>query len=301
MEQGADPHVVAPETCNFEPSFMHDENAELNTKPIRFSGKTAIECLLAAKRVLTQADPDAWGKGIDDIGRALTILSEARSPPGMAKIPVSEGVVDTWAAVLADAQSADVAIRALAGPEGRERGRAAEGGKVLHAHSVVLRAASPVLAAMLSKGMREGERKEIDLEDCGYREVQVLLSLMYTSSLPGDEEEPSAHTLLEALRLAHRWQARQVVEILEAGLAKALKKETLEPILEEALALGLPRLSQACKVFISNNDQLMRSKLAPRGQGFRSAAVRSEVARVLKCDVSGGGSDGGADKRRRLP
>merc|ERR1719482_449153 len=56
------------------------------------------------------------------------------------------------------------------------------------AHSLLLSQASPVVAAMLASGMREGESREISLPQ-SLRVVELFLALIHTGCLP---ENPAA-------------------------------------------------------------------------------------------------------------
>jgi len=89
---------------------------------------------------------------------------------------VPEAVVQTWERCWQDRSSADVD---LVSPDGLSK-----------AHSLVLCAASPVLAAMLSSSMLEGRARKIPV-DSAVRVVDMLLFVMYTGCLPEEEpEEP---------------------------------------------------------------------------------------------------------------
>lgn len=306
MTQGADPHVVAPITCNSRQCWQGGEGEV--TEGVRFAGKTAIECLLSTKAVVAQAKGD-WEEELETIDRALDIVSRPLSSRDCTRVPVCERVVDTWATVMADSASADVVIYTR--PEDCQPtyysavsavGAACAAGSFagqVNAHSNVLRAASPVLSAMLSQvRMREGARREITLEDCSIEAVQVLVSLIYTASLPADEAEPEVSTLLEALALAHRWQVQHVVEILAQAVAKRLDDvHDFEAATETALQLNLAELLAACRAFIVAHGHHMRARL--RGKGFRLPAVRAEVARALGCEDPDAGVAGGGRKRRR--
>ena len=67
----------------------------------------------------------------------------------------------------------------------------------LLAHAGILRAASPVLDAMLSGCMQEAAGRQLHVENATSMAVKVFLALMYTGSLPLDLE-PTCHTILEA-------------------------------------------------------------------------------------------------------
>merc|ERR1712014_529338 len=85
------------------------------------------------------------------------------------------------------------------------------------AHAAVLSKASPVLAAMLTTGMCEGQQRRIELKDVSSESVRLFLGLVYTGTTTMDFGQSEA---LAALDLAHRWQATIVVGMLENALAE---------------------------------------------------------------------------------
>jgi len=315
VRRGAHPHVVAPSTCDLalpgtyfqdsdeenegEEDKEEDDEDDIDRLEVSFAGKTAMVSLLEYKRVIFSFNDEAeWAvESARRIDRALEIVASAGRWGEASRVLVPEPMLDTWAAVLADTSTADVVIRTCA-PHGQ--GSVAHAGdRQVRAHSSVLRAASPVLNAMLSQSaMCEGTRKEIALEDCSPDGVKVILALIYTSSLPGDDEEPSVETLMEALSLAHRWHVRHVVEMLEGMLASRLNIQSFEQIMELALRLDLSKLLQAGRTFIAANHQKFRTMLHPSQPQFRSVGVRAEVERALGYHARG--LQGGEKKRRRV-
>jgi len=312
MEQGADPHIIAPKTCDDSRSWEHDDDADLATPGVHFAEKNAVTCLLSAKRVVTLAMAEGdWSRKVERIDRALDLVSRASRRRDFARASVSERVLDTWAGVLADTSTADVAILVqeepgALGKEGRERERGqvnpGGGGAKIHAHSAVLRAASPVLAAMLSQGMREGDRREISVRDCSRAAVKVLLALLYTSGLPAELADASADTLIEAMTLAHRWNVQHVVQMLAPAIAKVLDPQVIESAMEVAMSLNMTKLLHDCRQFVIAHEREMRARLMGRGPkglpAFRLPVVRAEVTRLLRIDPSY--AESAPSKRMRL-
>jgi len=294
MERGADPNAAAPFSCNVQKFwYLEKRGQRKETKTLVFFGKSALQCLLAAERAIKMTDAGEWKEDLEAIDEAIEILSSSNI---RASLAVSEGVVETWESVLADAESADVAILV----EGADDGAAAE--RVL-VHSAVLRGASPVLRAMLATtGMREGARKVIEVKGCSLAALRLLLSLVYTGAVVG--EEPSAAAMLVALDLAHRWQVLHVVQMLAGALQRRLDADGLEPILDAALRFQLPSLLSACRAFISSHASELQMRLgkealaAAAGPAAGCSAARAELLRVL-----GGARDGAqsAPSQRKQP
>eukprot|EP00443_Scrippsiella_acuminata_P120015 CAMPEP_0115752796 /NCGR_PEP_ID=MMETSP0272-20121206/95984_1 /TAXON_ID=71861 /ORGANISM="Scrippsiella trochoidea, Strain CCMP3099" /LENGTH=385 /DNA_ID=CAMNT_0003198073 /DNA_START=41 /DNA_END=1196 /DNA_ORIENTATION=- len=265
VRRGAHPHVVAPSTCDLalpgtyfqdsdeenegEEDKEEDDEDDIDRLEVSFAGKTAMVSLLEYKRVIFSFNDEAeWAvESARRIDRALEIVASAGRWGEASRVLVPEPMLDV--------------IRTCA-PHGQ--GSVAHAGdRQVRAHSSVLRAASP-------------SRKEIALEDCSPDGVKVILALIYTSSLPGDDEEPSVETLMEALSLAHRWHVRHVVEMLEGMLASRLNIQSFEQIMELALRLDLSKLLQAGRTFIAANHQKFRTMLHPSQPQFRSVGVRVE-------------------------
>merc|ERR1712217_1020215 len=183
-------------------SFLYgydEQNAAMFTEYIDFDGKTAVECVLASKRVVQAADDDGDCKDkvssmLSNINQALRRLFSCNGQNNITRVPVAESILDMWSKVLADTSSSDVVIQIH--PEKNEDISGKPPKEKVHAHSNVLRAASPVLCAMLSSEMREASTRSIVVQDCGLNALKLLLSLMYSGSLPAEEEDPSLSTML---------------------------------------------------------------------------------------------------------
>jgi len=244
LEQGADPHITASEDYGGW-ILGRSDMAQDDVFHVQLGGTSAVSGLLAAKRGLRLAEAQnvVWRAGFEKIGRALDLVSQAGTWRGdVARASVSERVLETWAGVLADVSTADTVILA-------QEKDASDAGDGIRAHSAVLRAASPVLAAMLSPGMREGDRQEIFVRGCSQAAVKVVLAVLYTSGLPGDMADLHADTLIEAMSLAHRWSAQHAVHILGTAIGKALDARVIESAMEVARLLNVPTLLTDCKRF----------------------------------------------------
>mmetsp|Transcript_99105 Transcript_99105/g.275961 ORF Transcript_99105/g.275961 Transcript_99105/m.275961 type:complete len:389 (-) Transcript_99105:120-1286(-) len=295
MRCGADPHVVAPRQCDVS-RWWGGERGGDSMKPISFAGRSAFECLLAAKRSikLRHQDPNDeadWTDELKAVDEAVEILSKSSGATSTA-IAVPEGVVATWESALADTASADVVIR-ISSPGFKEEE------EEVQAHSAVLQGASAVLKAMLStQSMSEGAQKAIKVVGCTAQAVRLLLALVYTGTVSSADEGPDVSTILSTLDLAHRWQLLHVVQMLASAASQRVDAEHFEAALDAALRLELPPLLSACRAFAASHARDMRTRLTPRGgaaAGFQSAAVRAEVEKVL----SGEGAEGGIPQKRR--
>jgi len=324
MRSGADPHIVAPKQCDVS-RWWGGERGGDSMKPISFAGRSAFECLLAAKRSIklkTQdpSDDADWTDELKAVDEAVDILSRpcCTSPT----VPVHEDVVATWETVLDDSSFADVTIRVVPATSSDSPCRGiTNGGGVqdnledasldvveVRAHSAVLGAASSVLKAMLStQGMKEGAQRAIEVTDTSVQTVRLLLSLVYTGSIwatGSDEEEPNFATLLQALDLAHRWQLLHVVQLLEQAGARRIDAETFEVAYDVALRLELPKLLSACRSFATAPKMLSKARLAARGNASTvTAAVRADLEALLNFEGDGSAASnagtGHATKRRR--
>ncbi|CAJ1394028.1 unnamed protein product [Effrenium voratum] len=255
LENGASPDIVAPESCIRCLSWRWFEKDEW-TEDVIPAGKSGVETLLAVKRALLKSESTtpkaAVHKKIQDVDKALVTLFSSDQRLESPKATVPEELLEMWARLLADSSTADLRI-CISGSTGEV--------SELNAHSVVLRAASPVLNAMLSGCMQEASGR-VSVENVSLAAAKVLLSLMYTGSLPLDLDAQST-VVLEAMCLAHRWQVQYVVHILVSAAEKALTPETFEPTADCAIRLQLPELLAICRSFA--NARKRASAAVPPG------------------------------------
>jgi len=281
LEHGASPYIVAPSSCDGLRYFSCGSgDAMVKTNVVSFAGKTAVECLLAIERVIKGMDEyeKDWSREMTNLSKALNILFQTHSS-GASKVLIHEPILDMWARVLANSGTSDVVISVQRNGDGV--GRPSETGEV-HAHRAVLCEASPVLGAMLAGSMREGAQQRITLDDCSLAATKMLLSLLYTGSIPG-EDEPTVATMLDALMLGHRWQIQHVIDMLVSAIATRLDFEHFEAVTAVALRLQVVEFVSACTAFIAGHADEMQAKLGKKGKlGFTDPAVIAEVHRTLK-------------------
>lgn len=254
LEQGASPDLPAPESCIRCLSWRWFEKDDW-TEDVIPARKTGLETLLAVKRALLKSESltqkSAVQKKIQDVDKALLTLFSEHSKTDSQKAPVPEELLEMWARFLGDTTTADV--RMIVCKTGEETSA------TVPAHLGVLCAASPVLNAMLSGCMQEASAKEVSLEHVSVLAVKVLLSLMYTGSLPMDFDTQS-QTILEALDLAHRWQVHYVVQILVSAAEKQLTLENFEALAEASVRLQLQQLQDICRTFANARKLELRAK-----------------------------------------
>jgi len=293
--RGASPHIIAPETCDNPRCWSlggEDDGDAQDTNMVIFAGKTALQCLLSLENEIRALEDweKNWARDISVIERSLNTLLSANRPAteSISKLQIHEGVLDMWERILQNADASDVVI-SLKGQDssGSETGE-------VYGHRVVLCEASPVLKAMLTGSMREGIQQKITLEGCSSTAVRLLLALLYTGSVPGDEE-PCLTNLLDALELGHRWQVQHVVDILTSAAMKRLGMHSLEAVLGVALRMQDMELLSVCRSFISGHAKEVSTKLAARSKGFTDQAVVAEIHRTL----AGGTTDAGSRAKKR--
>ena len=175
-----------------------------------------------------------------------TFLPETQ--PSRNKLAIDEGIVDLWENLLLATDSHDLTIDTAEGP--------------VTAHAQMLKAASPVVRAMLESSMKERHTQRVQLNDTPREAVALLLEILYTCS---SQNEPDYKTVLAALDLAHRWQVQVVVRILGELLEQMITDESFASIAEHAALKGLEALKKACQKFGAESkviqDQLKKDTL----------------------------------------
>ena len=108
-----------------------------------------------------------WTETLALLDALLRYFDEAaRHAPEPERVRVAESVVARWESFLQDSQSHDVTLLCV-------------GDEAVTAHARMLELASPVLAAMLSSPLVEGQSKSIPLPDCpaAMQHVGTVLAL----------------------------------------------------------------------------------------------------------------------------
>lgn len=260
MRYGADPWLASDPTWQRKLGW---DFGEISTSDVHCGGKTVVECLLDVKSVLREYnETGVWTTQISVVSKALEIMAKHKANSYKRdRVSVPEGLLSTWEAALMNASAADVSI-------------CAQNEVVVPAHSLVLSAASKVLAAMLQSTWKEGSERWIRVEDCDGQSIRLLLSLLYTGSVP-EEVGLELETLMSSLALAHRWEIDYVVESLSSALSEKIDMKSVESIADFALRLHLESLLVPCRSFmVEAKDKL--------GKKLKAPAVKAEFIRITK-------------------
>ncbi|CAE7346312.1 BT4 [Symbiodinium sp. CCMP2456] len=203
----------------------------------------------------------------------LDALTRARPVLGQSNVAIPQSVVDMWESIRQMTPTHNVVFETADGE--------------VSAHDLILVTASPVLKAMLESTMREGSSKRITVKDASGSGVRLLVDMLYTSST---RDELDYKTVLVALDLAHRWQAKGIVPVLEGILPAMVTVESFVAIAEAAMLKGLQKLQQACKTFAANTSEV--KTMLDRGP------LPAEVRQLLG-EPADPGPEGAQHKKRR--
>mmetsp|Transcript_60659 Transcript_60659/g.112519 ORF Transcript_60659/g.112519 Transcript_60659/m.112519 type:complete len:378 (-) Transcript_60659:40-1173(-) len=251
LQHGADPHEV----LNFEPSGRKrvvpqspqidwpGTGGQVSCSPkgksalsllatLRDKGRSALQLQEFPDSRVVQGNPALSKLRLAHLGELMQTMMVTATSDTNPPCKVSPEIVDMWSNLCTDSSSHDVVVKT-------------KGGDVT-VHSVVLSAASPVVAAMLRSGMQEGVNKVVPV-DCPREAVQFLLDLVYTGC---SSRESPVTVLLPALDVAHAWQLSGVVAMMERALAGTLDKENFGEVAEAALLKNLEGLKVACRKYV---------------------------------------------------
>jgi len=257
---------------------------------VHFNDKSAYGVVASCLEALTNVEGD-WKRELRFLRDAARILASYRPSGhvggGMLRVPVAEGVVETWEQILSNGEGTDVTL-ACRGSAGTASSSSSS--TELRAHAMVLRGASRVLRAMLSPSFREGStaRVEVDFEASA---VKLLLSLIYTGE-EVEETEAVPDTLLASLELAHQWDVSHAVTALEFAIVKRLDDERFGRAMEVATRLQLPQLSPACLAYAKNSAEVRKR--------FKASQYPATVQTLLAKVFGDAESADSRRKRRRL-
>ena len=206
-----------------------------------------IEVLVALRRSFQEArfKDTRWETGKKDVVVLRDLLVEYSNPvAAVPRIRVCGVIVDVWDSVFRGAaKDGDVVLvgSTVAVVPGSS---AFFEEQEVWAHAHVLKAASPVLRAMLETRFREGEAQRIRTEESAVV-LRALVGLIYTGSLSA-EVATNVEVLLDTCRLCYRWQLTVLADLLEVRLARMVTRENLEALLEAAVLHDSSVLRCAC-------------------------------------------------------
>eukprot|EP00435_Cladocopium_sp_Y103_P061871 s1389_g23.t1 len=170
--------------------------------------------------------------------------SQSTSQP---RVSIHEGIAELWEKSLAAKDSHNLTI--------------VTADDVVTAHAHMVKAASPVVTAMLASPMKEGKAQSIEVKDTSSKAVSLFVEILYTCSV---QDELDHETALEALDLAHRWQVQVVVDILTDLLAGMITYASFAAIGEHAILKGLERLKAAAQRFGAESKKVQADLKAGR-------------------------------------
>lgn len=134
--------------------------------------------------------------------------------------------------------------------EGDVELRCADG--VVSTHSNVLNHASPVLAAMLQGGFKEGQERAIAVQK-QQASVRLFVDLLHCGA---SQAAPDAKAAVEAFELAHLWQVPHVGAMLGRELGSLLSDDTFAVICETAVRTEHRGLTDRCAEFARNSAKV---------------------------------------------
>lgn len=261
MQQGADPTLKSSEECNYTGYWYKsnkDKRKEEKTQvEANYSGESTITTIIAVRDAMAYSmdklgtvDAD-WTDDIAWLEKLLALLTK-ESPAKRRRdmTLVDSSVVDMWDNMRHDRATHDMVLLTSDGP--------------ISAHAAILSRCSPVLAAMLSSPMAEGQKRSIGVTDAPEDAVHLLLELMYTGTTCAEfGHEPA----LAALDMAHRWQVHGVTTMLEHALQSMLSDDNFGSVAEAAKLKGLQALMGACRAFGSRSKHVKKELKARRFPG----------------------------------
>eukprot|EP00811_Abedinium_folium_P035442 NODE_8232_length_1512_cov_8.294585.p1 GENE.NODE_8232_length_1512_cov_8.294585~~NODE_8232_length_1512_cov_8.294585.p1 ORF type:complete len:344 (-),score=108.42 NODE_8232_length_1512_cov_8.294585:245-1276(-) len=241
IQRGADPVGEAPRDCPHSQTIWKTDMKDKTIIAMHFAGHSALSLVVTVRKRMQDMNREIshanWGFAIDPLTKMLAVLSE----PATEKVPVDASVIELWEKAGADKASHDVTFETAT--------------EAVTAHACCLSLASPVLAAMLSSGMKEGRKKIIQIKDSPAKAAAFFVELIYTGSSTAEFDVAVA---LGALDLAHRWQVPGVIKMLEHALARSLTDETFASVAEAAVLKSLPELTSACEAFAGDSHAIQQ-------------------------------------------
>jgi len=252
ISQGADPYMHAPPCCSWRLEVgRYGEVHEI----LGGNSAVSIVCNLlnSVKDFMDYLWYEAWEQNGDGVYQEAQeayarlqrfqkfLVSAERGP---AKTKVLEGVANLWEKIYKERASADV-VFVCEGTNGLET-------RECCAHSLVLKAASPVLSAMLdSEGAwQEGQHRRIKTEDSA-AVIEHFISLVYTGCFAegqtSAESADAAEELIDIAEVAQRYQVDFLIAGLLPRLRRLLSDANFDLICGFALRHGEKDLQRDCR------------------------------------------------------
>lgn len=183
------------------------------------------------------------------------------------------------------------------------------GGHTFRVHRLVLVSRSPVLRAMLTRGMEETKNGVILMPETSKTNAALLLNFLYTGQLAGPlataKEITAAYQTLESVQelfsLAHQYDLNRMTELVVALFRKVLTSQNVLSVMKFAATFppsctGVPLLAALARAFaIEHADDVMKSavgQLPAPASTLRSLAPSFSMPDGLGLRLRGSGSAG---------
>eukprot|EP00931_Biecheleriopsis_adriatica_P102117 TRINITY_DN77141_c0_g1_i1.p1 TRINITY_DN77141_c0_g1~~TRINITY_DN77141_c0_g1_i1.p1 ORF type:complete len:387 (+),score=60.35 TRINITY_DN77141_c0_g1_i1:30-1163(+) len=122
----------------------------------------------------------------------------------------------------------------------------------IQAHSQILRARSPVFAAMFDSPMKESNERKVSIQGLDKAAVNAMVKFLYTGR-PDPSSMESDSMVLDLLQAAHRYQVSGLVEMCVQHLTSHLAVETVSDWVQLADLISCATLKSACMDFIRSH------------------------------------------------
>jgi len=275
IERGEDPAQITG--SGWAKKIWKKVNKEDTSINLVAANESPVSFVLKARRLLKEnmkqlGDEIAdWSAHIERCDAMLPLLYDAcgNTRRQREKLPIDMAIVERWSQLSRDTATHDVTFEADDGSVG--------------AHSALVSLASPVLCAMLSSGMMEGQTKRVRAHGFSKDAIELLLEILYTgcttreikaSPLPppriqveearqdagggaaagaaSDAAQEGTTELSAAIcahELAHSWQLPDVQALLEQVLGKLLSDASFFELAKTAQLRGSQGFVEACKTY----------------------------------------------------
>jgi len=143
--------------------------------------------------------------------------------------------------------------------------RVGSNGPVIYGHRAMIVAHCPVLKAMLTSGFREGQGKDVIIEDTTQENFMALMEYIYTAHAPIEEGDS-----VGILELGNKYGVPRLISLCELYVSKEVERATTDGIEKADIdVVGLlltaqqhnaNQLAQFCLHFIASNFQPMKKR-----------------------------------------
>ena len=147
-----------------ESSHRWPHKPEVPVVKVNCKGFSAISYVWKLRETMRE-NLSHWRDQVEFLTKALKCFATASNALASGpRVPIHEGIAELWEKSLADKVSHDVTIET------------ADGAVTAHTH--MLKAASPVVAAMLGSPMKEGKAQRIEIKDSSSAAVSLFLQIL---------------------------------------------------------------------------------------------------------------------------